>query len=83
MITIHVHRMRVDARTRNRTVWLDIGPREPSSGLPNLTVFLEPEDVDVLRRQLDDVSVALNETGEAAHAASGEALALVTADEAP
>ena len=76
MITIHVHRMRVDARSRRGAAWLDITPRQATTVIPSLTVFLEPEDVPALRRQLDEVLAALAAAAAIEVAAPGEPVAV-------
>jgi hypothetical protein len=58
-ITINAHGLRVDARTARATVWLDIVPESPTSGLPKVTVFLDVANVATLRRQLEAIALAL------------------------
>lgn len=59
MFSINVHRMRIEVHARNGSVWLDVVPQGQTGLFPRLTVFIEPENVRALRRELDDIACTL------------------------
>lgn len=65
LVSVNVHRVRVEAHERNGTIWLDVVARGSGpTSLPSLTVFLDDDNVLPLKRQLDAIAAGFTAAGE-------------------